>query len=327
MQNLEATIIIPAFNESDRLEQGFSRLETAAHEGRLDFASTEVIFVDDGSSDETSEVASKIASRLPHGSVVIQPQNFGKGAAVRAGVRAARAPRLVFTDADLAIDPRQLPSLLSALDAAPVAVGSRAIRGHIDYGTWLRTRAGRTFNLIVRRLSAIDLRDTQCGFKGARTAHAKILLHWTTIQGFAFDVEFLARARSLNWEIAEVPVSWRDVPGSHVDVARHSLAMFTDLVHARLRSRSLPNLYGLEGLDLGGLDALAAACEGTSLEAAPVITDRLGRVSVLAALHSDAEASEVLGALATTFGGAIRPFSVNELRSAVRVEPALRSRG
>jgi hypothetical protein len=301
------TIIIPAYNESKRLGAGVGRLEAAAAEGRLDLLATEVLFVDDGSTDDTALVAQRLAEALPHAHVLRQPVNRGKGAAVRAGVRAARSAKLVFTDADLAIDPRQLPTLLAALDDAPVAVGTRAIGGHIDYGDWLRTRAGRSFNLLVRLLSQISMRDTQCGFKGARTAEAKLLFHYTTIDGFAFDVELLARAVGLGWTVREVPVSWRDVPGSHVDVARHSLTMLSDLVRARLRSGSLPGLLGLE-LEPGALEGVPDACRDSSLEAAPVLVAPDGAIVVLAALHSPAEASPALQRLRTVLGGGtVRP--------------------
>ncbi len=320
----ELSLIIPAYNESSRLDQGVSRLRLAAAEGRVDLESTEVLFVDDGSSDDTVKVAEQIAASLPSSKVLIQGVNRGKGAAVRAGVRAARGRQILFTDADLAIDPRQIPALLGGLALAPVAVGSRTIGGHIDYGSWLRTRAGRTFNLMVRTLSKIELRDTQCGFKAAQVGYAKVLFHHTTIDGFAFDVEFLSRARGLGWSVAEVPVSWRDVAGSHVHVARHSLVMLQDLARARLRHSELPALLGLEVGEVP-LEVLGAACEGTSLEAAAVLRDPAGNRTVLAALHDPADASPALMGLRHRLGGhgAVRKVVGAELRDAAAIEAAL----
>lgn len=320
----EMSLIIPAFNESSRLAEGVRRLEAAASEGRVDLATCEVLFVDDGSIDNTAEVAEEIAAGLPLARVVRQPENRGKGAAVRAGVRSARGRRILFTDADLAIDPRQIPALLAGLELAPVAVGSRVIGGHIEYGSWIRTRAGRSFNLLVRTLSNIELRDTQCGFKAARTAHAKVLFHHTTIDGFAFDVEFLSRARGLNWPVEEVPVSWRDVPGSHVDIARHSAVMLRDLAQARLRHRELPALLGLDVNPILSLAEVGAACAGTSLEAAPVLEAADGKFTVLAALHSPAEASPALLGLRNRLGsGEVRKVIGTQLRAAKGLEAAL----
>jgi dolichyl-phosphate beta-glucosyltransferase len=318
------TFLIPAFDEADRLAAGVARLRTASDEGRVDLERTEVIFIDDGSTDATAEVAEKLAGDLPHGTVLRQPSNLGKGAAIRAGVRAARTPQVLFTDADFAIDPRQAPALLEALTRAPVAVGTRAIGGHIDYGSWLRTRAGRSFNTLVRSLSNISMRDTQCGFKAARTAHAKLLFHYATIDGFAFDVEMLSIAGALGWQIAEVPVSWRDVAGSHVDVARHSAAMVADLAKARLSANKRPALLGLT-LEPGAAEGVGDACADSSLEAAPMLTTADGRVIVLAALHVPAQASPALQRLRTVLGGGIvRPVSVDDVAGARRIETALR---
>lgn len=320
----DLSLIIPAFNESTRLEAGVARLRQAATEGRVDLGSTEVLFVDDGSSDDTVEVAERIAAALPLARVLPQEHNRGKGAAVRAGVRSATGRQILFTDADLAIDPRQIPALLDGLTRAPVAVGSRVIGGHIDYGSWLRTRAGRTFNLLVRALSKIDLRDTQCGFKAARAGYAKVLFHHTTIDGFAFDVEFLSRARGLGWDVAEVPVSWRDVPGSHVDVARHSLVMLGDLAGARLRHRGLPALLGL---DVGTvpLNELGSACHGTSLEAAAVLVKASGHRTVLAALHEPVEASPALMGLRHRLGevGVVHKVTGDDLADSAAIEAAI----
>ncbi len=320
----ETTFLIPAFDEADRLAAGVERLRTASDEGRIDLERTEILFIDDGSTDATAEVAEKLAGDLPHGAVLRLGCNLGKGAAIRAGVRAARTASVLFTDADFAIDPRQAPALLEALERAPVAVGTRAIGGHIDYGSTIRTRAGRTFNALVRSLSRIEMRDTQCGFKAARTAHAKILFHFATINGFAFDVEMLSNAGSLGWQVAEVPVSWRDVAGSHVDVARHSAAMLRDLGGARLRASKRPALLGLT-LEPGADEGLGAGCADSSLEAAPVVTTADGRIIVLATLHVPAEASPALQRLRTVLGGGVvRPVSYDEVAGARRIVPALR---
>ena len=317
------TLIIPAYNESARLGDGMRRLRKAAGDGAIDLQRCELLFVDDGSTDDTAAVAAELSEDLPWARVLRQPENRGKGAAVRAGVRAARSSRLAFTDADFSIDPHHLPELFAALDHQPVAVGSRVSSGNVDYGSWLRTRAGRSFNQLVRLLSNIEMRDTQCGFKGARTAEAKVLFHLTTVDGFAFDVEFLSRARGLGWGVAEVPVSWQEVPGSHVDVARHSLTMLRDLARARLRGSSLPTLLGAALGKVSRVE-LADACAGSSLEAAPVLVEPEGGLVLLAALHSPAEASPALQRIVSALGtGLVRPVSGDEIKAAAAVEPAL----
>jgi hypothetical protein len=295
----------------------------ASDEGRIDLDDLFVLYVDDGSTDDTASVARSIIASVPAGDVLVQPRNRGKGAAIRAGVAATRTELVAFTDADMAIDPRQLPSLLDALRVAPVAVGNRAVAGRIDYGSSLRTRAGRTFNLLVRMLSDVDLHDTQCGWKGARTAEAKLLFHLTTINGFAFDVEFLARASLLGWPIAEVPVSWSDVGGSHVRLLRDSTQMLGDLVTARLRPRAPADLLGIQVPRTTNLADLGAACAGSPLEAAPIIEHADGRCTLAAALLEPTEALGALARVANRLGGTPVTLTIDELRSATSITAAL----
>ena len=305
------TLIVPAYNEGERLATGFARLERAASEGRVDFDDLRLLYVDDGSTDDTASVAAGLVADLPHGEVIVQPRNRGKGAAVRAGVAATTTGRLIFTDADMAIDPRQIPTLVAALDHAPVAVGSRTVQGHIDYGSWLRTRAGRTFNRIVRAVSAVELRDTQCGFKAMSTPHAKVLFALTGIDGFAFDVEMLSRARLLGWDVAEVPVSWSDVGGSHVRLAHDSVVMLRDLLAARLRSAHLATIPGVDHVASDDLAALAEAVRATPLAAAPVLIGADGSLCLLAPLADDADGRPER--LVARLGGTPRDVEVSDL--------------
>ena len=103
------TLIIPAYNEAERLQTGFERLMRASDEGRIDLDDLSLLYVDDGSTDDTASVARSIIETVPNGSVLVQAYNQGNGAAIRAGVAVARTDLLAFTDADMAIDPRQLP--------------------------------------------------------------------------------------------------------------------------------------------------------------------------------------------------------------------------
>jgi glycosyltransferase involved in cell wall biosynthesis len=229
------SLVVPTYNESTRLADGLDRLRAAAGEGALDLDTTELVLVDDGSTDDTLTIAHGLASQFPHARVVPLPRNSGKGAAVRAGILCARGSRVAFADADMAIDPSLLPSLNDALDRVPIAVGSRAVGGHVDYGTRVRTGAGRAFNLAVRGIGGVRLADTQCGFKGFRRGPALLLAHLQTTSGYAFDVELLWLADRLGLEIEIVPVTWLDVPGSTVRVARDSVRMLLDLVEVRRR--------------------------------------------------------------------------------------------
>jgi glycosyltransferase involved in cell wall biosynthesis len=272
------SLVVPTFNEAERLEDGLGRLRGAASEGALNLDATELLLVDDGSSDDTRSTATRLAAGFPDARVVTFPRNQGKGAAVRAGILTATGDKVVFADADMAIDPSLLPSLLDALDRVPVAVGSRAVHGHVDYGTRLRTDAGRLFNLAVRAIGGVRLADTQCGFKGFRRGPALLLALLQTTQGYAFDVELLWLADRLDLDVEVVPVTWLDVPGSSVRLVRDSSRMLFDLVVSRRRSRWV----AVRELDGGSLEA---APTGTVVLRSSRATLLCGEVGTLGALR------------------------------------------
>ena len=231
------TLVVPTYNEADRLADGLARLARAVADGSVDPTSTELLVVDDGSTDGTVSIARELIAAYPHARLLPLPRNRGKGAAVRAGLLDARGDAVAFCDADMAIDPAHLPALCAALDRAPVAVGSRAVHGRVEYGSRLRTDAGRVFNLAVRALGRVGLDDTQCGFKGFRRGAAVLLALLQTTDGYAFDVEVLWLAGALGLAVEAVPVTWLDVPGSSVQVVPDSIRMLLDVAAARRRPR------------------------------------------------------------------------------------------
>ena len=228
------SIVIPAFNEERRLPATLERIGTFLA-GRHDWLPTELIVVDDGSDDRTVAVARALA--LPAGislAVVTLGANRGKGAAVRAGLAAGRGARVLISDADLATPSEELDALAGR--AVPLAVGSRAVRREL-IGTRQplpRDLMGRSFNLFLRLLGLTRLLDTQCGFKLLDGELARRLAGELRLDGFAFDVELLARAARVGAAIAEVPVRWHHVEESRVRPLRHGLAMLADAVRIRL---------------------------------------------------------------------------------------------
>jgi glycosyltransferase involved in cell wall biosynthesis len=247
------SVVVPAYNEARRLDESLPPL--------VDFvgrAGAELVIVDDGSDDGTAEVAAAHLAGLPEAKIVRLALNSGKGAAVRAGVARARGRSIVFMDADLATDLHDLPALLSGLEHADVAIGSRVVPGAtVNGATGARVRMGRAFNRLTRTVTGLDLRDTQCGFKAFRAPVAQLLFHLAVVDGFAFDVEILALARRIGYRVAEVPVHWHAVAGSRVDVVRDPARMMRDvlLTQARWRrTRILAVVRALEGD--GVVDAL-----------------------------------------------------------------------
>ena len=233
----DLSFVIPAYNEADRLGAGMARLHTAITAGALQPETTEFIVVDDGSSDDTSDYARVQFDAFPHVQVIRLPENRGKGAAVQAGVAAATAALVVFADADMAIDPVQLPQFLTALSAHDLAIGSRAASGaSVDRPSLRRSLMNRTFNGFVNAVTHLGLDDTQCGFKAFRGPAARLLFHYCRTEGWAFDVEILGLARRLGLSIAQVPVHWSRVRDSRVRSWADSLPMARDVLQARKTS-------------------------------------------------------------------------------------------
>ncbi len=301
----ELTIVVPAYNEAHRLEEGMHRLERAASSGAVDLDRTEVVVVDDGSTDRTAVVAAKLLAALPHHRVIRLPFNQGKGAAVRAGVAASRATHTAYMDADMAIDPRAVPLLLDGLEHSDVAIGCRALRDSMVETTYaVRTLMGRLFNEIVTTGTGLGLKDTQCGFKAFRTPVARLLFHLVRIDRFAFDVEILTRARRLGLDITEVPVHWMHVEGSTVHPLHDSFAMVSDVFRSRRGLLAGPPLPTISVTPIGGtadpadLARRVAALIGPILDHAPVpvLRDAAG-VTVLLAMVDPADVARAYAAL------------------------------
>ena len=195
----------------------------------------EIVVVDDGSTDRTAAVGEG-AETVPgvRVRVIRLDRNRGKGASVRAGLAASRGERVLISDADLATPIEEVERLLAS--AVDVAVGSRGVRREliVERQPLARDTMGRIFNLILRTLRLTRLRDTQCGFKLIEGSLARRLAAELRLDGFAFDVELLARAARAGATIAEVPVRWRHVEASRVRPLRHGSQMLRDVLRLRI---------------------------------------------------------------------------------------------
>ncbi|MGH9081447.1 MAG: dolichyl-phosphate beta-glucosyltransferase [Acidimicrobiales bacterium] len=305
----DLTIIVPAFNEAHRLPEGMKRFDAAVAEGAVDLEHTEVVVIDDGSTDTTTATARSLLAHLPHHRVVTVPVNQGKGAAVRTGVTLARGAYTAYMDADMAIDPQAIPLLLEGLRTNDAAIGSRALPDSMVDGTYaLRAVMGRLFNWMVTTGTGLGLHDTQCGFKAFRTPAARLLFHLVRIDRFAFDVEILARARRLGLRITEVPVQWKHVPGSTIHPLHDSIGMLEDVYRSRLGLLTVPPLPAVVIADptascpVDDLSGQVSAVVSGSLGGAPVpvVTDGVA-VTVLLPLVDAEAAATALSALRAEF--------------------------
>jgi dolichyl-phosphate beta-glucosyltransferase len=238
---ISLSIIVPAYNEADRLPATVrAMLRFLDEDGR----SAEIIIVDDGSRDATSAAVRDIAAIDKRVSLIRLPQNRGKGYAVRTGVVNAAGARVLFADADGATPIEEVKRLETHLeDGAQVAIGSRGIS---DPAVTVRAKvnrrlAGRIFHQLVQRLTVRGFVDTQCGFKLFTAPVAQELFSRMRMDGFSFDVELLLMAGKRGFRVDEVPVNWTHQPGSKINVVTDGLRMAADLF--RIRAFALSGAY------------------------------------------------------------------------------------
>jgi len=228
------SIIIPAHNEEQRLPHTLEQI--ADFLSQQDFSS-EIIVIENGSSDSTLALAQIYAQRIPNLRVLHSAER-GKGLAVKMGMLAARGRYRFFADADLSMPIAEVARFIPpALPDAQVAIGSREAPGAVRYDEpSYRHVTGRVFNTIVRLLALPGLEDTQCGFKCFRGDIADEVFPLQTISGWTFDVEVLFIARRRGYRIVEVGIPWYFNADSKIRVARDASRMFLDLINIRLNA-------------------------------------------------------------------------------------------
>ncbi|HWY49183.1 MAG TPA: dolichyl-phosphate beta-glucosyltransferase [Bryobacteraceae bacterium] len=228
------SIVIPAYNEENRLAKTLDRILEWLPEQRLKFQ--EVIVVDDGSRDATAGVVDKYSKPPSPIRLLRNPGNRGKGYAVRHGMLDAEGDWILYTDADLSSPIEELQKLSSAAAAqnAVIAIGSRAVDRSLVavHQSAFREYSGRFFNLVMRTVTGLPFHDTQCGFKLYRADAAKEVFSRQEQDGFSFDVEDLVIAKKLGLRAVEVPVRWSNVEGTKVTMGQ-GIRSFTDLLQIR----------------------------------------------------------------------------------------------
>jgi glycosyltransferase involved in cell wall biosynthesis len=228
------SIVIPAHNEESRLprtlRQVFAFLEQQAY-------TSEVLVVENNSTDRTLEIALKYASHQPNLRVIHEDRR-GKGNAVRRGMLEAQGEYRFICDADLSMPIEELSKFLPpALPEFDIAIGSREAAGAVRYDEpSYRHWGGRAINLVIRALILPGLNDTQCGFKCFRAETAEPLFRQQTLTGWSFDIELLYLARRRGDRLVEVPIHWYFDPESKVSAVPDALRMIGDIFHIHLNA-------------------------------------------------------------------------------------------
>ena len=231
MSNPLLSIIIPAYNEEDRLPNTLEQVTTFLNSQAYP---AEVLVVENGSQDRTLEIARDFSRRFPYVKA-LHVDGRGKGLAVKYGMQQATGDYRFICDADLSMPIKEvncfIPPILPVMD---IAIASREAPGAVRYNEPLyRHLTGRFFNLVVRLLALPGLHDTQCGFKCFRGAVADEIFPLQTIDGWSFDVEVLFIARQRGYKILEIPVPWYFSAESKVRIVHDLIKVGLDLIAIR----------------------------------------------------------------------------------------------
>jgi len=264
MASPQLSIVIPAYNESARIEGTLERVMACVAMQGWD---AEVLVVDDGSKDATAEIVERWMERYSRLHLIKNDGNRGKGYSVRNGLLQAGGDVVMFTDADLSAPMEEAELLLAAIaDGADVAIGSRWMdktRQTIHQPLYRRF-FGRCFNWVTRVVMGLPFKDTQCGFKAFKRPAAQIIFRLQRIERWGFDPEILFIARKLGYEIREVPVTWGHDERSRMSYLKDGMKMLEEM--AVIRTNSLAGRY----------DEAIAALKDTST----MVTEPLPRVKV-----------------------------------------------
>ncbi len=245
-QKIDASIVIPAFNEADRLPLFLDRVIAFCIGSERNY---EVIVVDDGSRDDTSRIVESYKTVFPNFRAIRLEENKGKGYAVKKGLLMGHGEIGLFMDADGSVQPDEIEKNMYYLTEKgyDIFVGSRVLTSHdqVLKVKWYRKTIGTVFNFLVRTLLFKEIKDTQCGFKMFKRETILPLFEKCRLRDFSFDFEILFLAHKMGLKIKEGPVSWTNVKGSKVNLLSDPIKMFINLLrikkwHAHSPALSLP---------------------------------------------------------------------------------------
>lgn len=225
--SIDLSIVIPAYNEAERISSSLDKaLEYVAQQNYR----SEIIVVDDGSTDDTVRIVRHYAPRVH---VIEQGVNRGKGAVVRRGMLEAKGALRLFTDADFSTPIYEVEKVLEQMrKGADICIGSRRVdRSMIKvHQPWYREMIGVIGNKVISTLLFSGIEDTQCGFKALTAEATEKIFPLMKIDGFGFDVELLYLARRMNMRITQVPVEWYNDERSRLNPIRDSIRTFREVL-------------------------------------------------------------------------------------------------
>jgi len=237
----ELALIIPVFNEEQRIAKTFNALRDFLKHAKI--SRLDIVFVDDGSRDGTVRAIQQFQGECSSVRLISYPDNRGKGFVVRKGMLAASAPYRLILDADMSTPLTEFEKFIPFLEkGCPVVIGTRKGRGAIvaKPQAWYRRKLGEGYTILANLVTGVKVSDFTCGFKCFTGYAADAIFSRASIDRWSFDAEILFLARAGGFQICEVPVVWRNDADSRVRLTKDLLKSFVDLFRIRFRRGRKP---------------------------------------------------------------------------------------
>jgi len=216
MADSGVTAIIPVYNDRASLERALPET-VAALEAMALAGGYEVLVAEDGSSDGSADLVSRMAAANPRIRLSHSDERLGRGRALNRAIEGAKYPVVCYFDVDLATDMRHLPELIGAIqNGCDVATGSRLLPESDITRTGGREIASRTYNFLVRFILRSTVHDHQCGFKAFNRERILSVLPAIHDRHWFWDTELIVRCQRKGYRICEFPVRWRAGKGTTV---------------------------------------------------------------------------------------------------------------
>ncbi len=239
--NIKLSVVVPVYNEEKRLQNGFDHYYQYLKKQKYDW---ELIFVNDGSRDNTLKLLEGLAKAKPQVKIVTYSNNHGKGYAICQGIKTAVGKYILFTDLDHSVPIEAVENFFPYFEKGYlVVIGSRRVHGAkiTVHQKPLREFLGRGFTAIVNVFIYWGIADATCGFKAFESSVAKKIFAKITVYDWAFDAEILYICKKNKIKIAQAPVTWGDVRGSKVSLKKDILRSFRGIL--KIRANDIAGQY------------------------------------------------------------------------------------
>ena len=223
------SVVLPAYNEADKLEGAVTKISQALKETRYCY---EIIIAEDGSTDGTNERAEELTQKYSYVKHIHREKRLGRGAALNNAFRQGNGEVSVYMDLDLATDLKSLKPLVDAIavEGYDLSTGSRMLPESKVERSLRRSISSKSYNFLVRHMLGSKVRDHQCGFKAFKREPLMQLLGEVEATHWFWDTEIIVRAYRRGFRVKEIPVEWTSGKDTKVNLVKDSSNMFGQIM-------------------------------------------------------------------------------------------------